>query len=1564
MPHCPACQHEFAARSDAAVPYRCPRCAQLVLGPYCHLEWIGGGGMGDVYQAREPEMGDRTVAIKIPKTGYDADRAGRRFEREIAASARLEHENVVRAYHRGIEGGRPFLVMEFVDGLKLSDVVAREKTLSVHRTAAVLLGIARGLAHAGAMGIVNRDVKPENVLLARPSGTPKILDYGLALIGGGTDQVTRCGSLLGTPNYAAPEQARDPHGVTIAADVYSLGCTAVFCLTGRPPFPSDLVDEVLRLHAEAPRPSIRTRRPDAPDAMERLIRAMMAVDPGERPSPSRVVDALEALLAAGRLGEDGAVWLESTEGPPRQEEPVSAFPAEGKTDEAGGSRIDVECPECGTVYHLLAGTVGRAMQCPNKLCGATFVVGAPRPDSHGAIDAEIAAPAREGDEHGSGEAPGAPFEQSVPVPVSRAYLEAEIAESPPSDVEEIPASAIASDREPAVTESPVALTLAGAPAAAKPDTARPGATAAAPIRARRRESRKRRKVSRIAAGTVAAFVVGTALLLPYVPWDVLRPDAEARWAETMQRFDEKKWDRVVRELDEFEREFPDNAHVRELPFFRDLCRAGHDVYSPGGDAASGLAALERTFRDHRDNPAYAAYCPRLYDAVSRLVVRFVGRAIETSNSAGVESARRAHELLTTVGRAIDDDGIPRRTEALALAIEYAESALRVAAIRQAAADQIERAQAPHADVSADAIYAEIDRLIAQYGDVREELRDVSRRLRDSGEPALAALDELYVYYNRTGIERSIEATRRRLERAEKETDDGRIAAYGAEAARVEFVPQAPDGPPPGTDAEEPAPQGSLVVVVWGDEPGDVRLWNDWNHRRELLAGAPAAEPTEVVFALAQGILHAFDLQGNLLWARRLGIDSERLPRRLDTAVPISVAVSTEDNALIAVEEATGRVRWRYRVGQDVAAPLVVVERSVDAEGRARHCGLLPTADGEIHAIELVLGKPLGRFEVGHPLTVGGAYDARSGLVYFPADSKRIFAIDAAAVDDPERPACRAVLFTNHASGALRSEPAVVGRYLIVSEASELEHTRLRAFEIRDSIAFEPADPSRGEATLEGWTWFEPHCTPDRITLITDRGRLGVFGLNLDNPDEALYRIVPDWDTGRPGPYRALAVHAEEHLLWIMAGGLLEQLAVDVLHQQVHSLWKRSTAAAGLGGLPVHRAQTDRFAARLFLATASATGRAYHFTAVESESGRRVWQRQLGLNLLGDPVVADDGVMLVDRSGRVLTIRSDVPRAEGEPLPDGADAGAMMRLDSPSGSTHLVVPLDGGTRLAVREVGAAAPTSASWNQVALAVGDRINGRPCLAGDFLVVPCSDGQIRRIRWRGEGRTDGREISFGTGSTGRVDLTALADGAIVMVDGGRHLRRLEIRSEDGVTRWEPAGREFEPDGDARLCGEVLAVDDRLFLADTRGTWYCLDVRDPGRRLAVWPLQARVTCGPALRGSHLVAVSDQRRLICLDLDAPPDAAQPRWITDPLEGRIRGLPVLAGDTLWVADNSRRLTGIRLSDGKAAWSVRLRARVGPSATPVPCHRDKMLVPLSDGTLLVMHVPSPDSEEVEP
>src|SRR5262249_48942277 len=139
-----------------------------------------------------------------------------------------------------------------------------------------------------------------------------------------------------------------------------------------------------------------------------------------------------------------------------------------------------------------------------------------------------------------------------------------------------------------------------------------------------------------------------------------------------------------------------------------------------------------------------------------------------------------------------------------------------------------------------------------------------------------------------------------------------------------------------------------------------------------------------------------------------------------------IAISAEDNTLLALEDATGRVLWRYEVGQDISAPLTIVQLPSDPHEPPKVCGLLPTAEGEIHVVELSLGKPLGKYIVGQPMTVGGTYDPTTNLVYFAADRKRILALDPRAIHHSTEAACRSVLFTEHPSGSLRSPPTIVG----------------------------------------------------------------------------------------------------------------------------------------------------------------------------------------------------------------------------------------------------------------------------------------------------------------------------------------------------------------------------------------------------------------------------------------------------------------------------------------------------------------------------------------------------------
>ncbi|MFV2069123.1 MAG: protein kinase, partial [Pirellulales bacterium] len=250
---------DFQARSIAK-----GKAAGLRLGDYIIRDKLGEGGMGLVYKAEHRRM-QRTVAIKLLPASATASReAVRRFQREAQAAAKLIHRNVVTAYDAGEDQGRHFLVMEHVEGESLSSMVRSRGPLPVAKALDYVRQTASALQYAHSQGIVHRDIKPGNILVDR-QGVVKLLDLGLARIGNvasepGSDDLTRSGQTMGTVDYMAPEQARSSRTADHRADIYSLGCTWYFLLTGGPPYRGDNPVETLLAHAEQPVPSLRATR--------------------------------------------------------------------------------------------------------------------------------------------------------------------------------------------------------------------------------------------------------------------------------------------------------------------------------------------------------------------------------------------------------------------------------------------------------------------------------------------------------------------------------------------------------------------------------------------------------------------------------------------------------------------------------------------------------------------------------------------------------------------------------------------------------------------------------------------------------------------------------------------------------------------------------------------------------------------------------------------------------------------------------------------------------------------------------------------------------------------------------------------------------------------------------------------------------------------------------------------------------------------------------------------------------------------------------------------------------
>lgn len=291
------------------------------LGNYDIVERLGSGGMGEVYKAVHRKM-RRAVAVKILPP-WIARRAGAvgRFQQGIRTLASMVHPNIVRAYDADEAGATHFLVMEYIEGEDLASFVKSHGPLKLADAVDCILQAARGLAYAHERGVIHRDVKPSNLLRDR-GGTVKVLDMGLARCrdfvngahesppgasGGEDEGVTGHGAVFGTVDFMSPEQALDPRAVDERSDVYSLGCTLFYLLTGRAPFRRDTSVNTLLAHRDEPRPSLGLTGREAL-AAEATFRRMVAASPGARQSSMRqVLDELELVVAKKRTSST-APW--------------------------------------------------------------------------------------------------------------------------------------------------------------------------------------------------------------------------------------------------------------------------------------------------------------------------------------------------------------------------------------------------------------------------------------------------------------------------------------------------------------------------------------------------------------------------------------------------------------------------------------------------------------------------------------------------------------------------------------------------------------------------------------------------------------------------------------------------------------------------------------------------------------------------------------------------------------------------------------------------------------------------------------------------------------------------------------------------------------------------------------------------------------------------------------------------------------------------------------------------------------------------------------------------------
>ncbi len=277
----------------------------LTLGPYQILTPLGRGGMGTVYLALDTRT-QQHVALKIlpPRAARREERLLARFQREMELSQKIKHPHLARTIEAGVFQNIHYIAMEYIPGQTLYRIVSLQGPLSVARAANLFAEVAAALGSAHAQGVIHRDMKPSNIMVT-PHDHAKVLDLGLAFTEGeeveDVEVVGGKGYIVGSIDYMAPEQTRDPTNIDGRADLYALGCCLYFALTGKPPFPDGTVYGKVKAHRhEAPAP-IRDKNPQVPETFAALIHRLTAKSPADRFATAADV---EGVLSSWRSGNE------------------------------------------------------------------------------------------------------------------------------------------------------------------------------------------------------------------------------------------------------------------------------------------------------------------------------------------------------------------------------------------------------------------------------------------------------------------------------------------------------------------------------------------------------------------------------------------------------------------------------------------------------------------------------------------------------------------------------------------------------------------------------------------------------------------------------------------------------------------------------------------------------------------------------------------------------------------------------------------------------------------------------------------------------------------------------------------------------------------------------------------------------------------------------------------------------------------------------------------------------------------------------------------------------------
>jgi len=773
--------------------------------------------------------------------------------------------------------------------------------------------------------------------------------------------------------------------------------------------------------------------------------------------------------------------------------------------------------------------------------------------------------------------------------------------------------------------------------------------------------------------------------------------------------------------------------------------------------------------------------------------------------------------------------------------------------------------------------------------------------------------------------------------------------------------------------------------------------------------APPNDP--IVLALVRGILYALkQSNGEPKWATHVGIDTTVLPQRVPASAfcPELLLVLSADTQTLAALNVEGDQVWEYPVGQPVLGrPLIIDQRAYLAD-----------YSGWIHEIELSGGQLLGRWHLGQPLTCGGAREGETSRIYFPADDSCIYVLDVKARR------CVTILYDGHPSGSLRSEPVIIPPaegetapgYLILNQASGLDTMQLRVFELplqdRHASPLELKPP----ATFAGWTWFEPKQDSEKLAVLSDAGRLGLFGIRQPgNRDPALFPLLQpgglDLSSFLRSPVAASArraskgqelaqergrsqvVYMQGDDLWVLAHGQLQQLQLYMDPRegpQVRPRWQTPLAL----GSPLHEAQyiPEPNGHSTFVLVTQALQQPMCLATAVNEQGAIVWQRQLGLVCQGEPLALTPPgggpplLLVLDQGGGLFVLDPlqpnrpralpDAPVLVGDllappqllPVADGRSAYEIAITDA--GQELIVRSIQGGDdqrglRVQERKV--------KWAQA----GNNMSlpaGPPAVTDSHLLIPMSNGRVKGLALAELATQEQPPLETGPGwrrdtrtpVVAPCTVLALGGSRFLTTDGNRSLSVVEwLPGKDKV--WERLPKDGEGDPFTTLEYLIAAPpvllparnsQPRIAVADSSGVLRLFTVAANGALQPgpTWDLRGNLTAGPFVQvtpeGDWRIGCVLDRRRL---LWIDPAKPEPLWTYTSDGPAILGPPQRIEDMLVLALQSGRYVGIDPNTGQPKGpGYTLRTSAAPAATPMPFGPGHMFAPLSDGTALLLSV----------